>query len=587
MSSNNPLDDLIGAARRRANKPGRAGPRAAGASKGALNPLDILTLPAVQRQVVNFLSRQKQARLEDVARGLPKIAAAEITKAIQTLKELGYIREALIEGEIYYRVAFGGTTSRAKVFLPEKIWSSLTVDNLTFLKQLPMFQHLPEAELSAFARELETRQYRRDEVIVWQDAPSDEAYLIKNGIVGIARLGPGRKQSQNLAYLKQGDILGEIGILEDQTRSATATALSKVEVLAIKRNQFLELVQKYDSAALELARMLGRQLVATSARLEQRETGVHLILVFRVGNAAGCTTVATALAATLAGETGRPTVYTEYAHNHHLSTHFNVAGDHPLYRHPAGYDIQLPQVDQTLPEMVDVALVVDRLTTRYNNIVMGLPDKVGESVHYLLERASQVIFVAPPDEKSWARLGRLKTGLKPYLRPERTGLLTIINRTSPAHRQMKAPGQADFDLPYLAGLPPVSVMGQPETPLPAALAGATKAIVDRLGRTHEIAVYIPTTIDVDQSLDTTAYVQSTLAFLGKRFGGATSSQAQGVWDSEEAGLVSETVHIVKAFVTQSEIDRYLNELLDYVTKMKTELKQEAMALEVDQKFMLV
>ncbi len=60
-----------------------------------------------------------------------------------------------------------------------------------------------------------------------------------------------------------------------------------------------------------------------------------------------------------------------------------------------------------------------------------------------------------------------------------------------------------------------------------------------------------------------------------------------MWDSDEAGLVSETVYIVRSLVTEGDIELHLNAVLDYVANLKIDLKQEAMAVEVDQKFMLI
>jgi hypothetical protein len=158
----------------------------------------------------------------------------------------------------------------------------------------------------------------------------------------------------------------------------------------------------------------------------------------------------------------------------------------------------------------------------------------------------------------------------------------VVNRPHQNYQDTPAPGQSDFDLPFLAELS----VDQDDT-FPEPLAEMTQAIVDRLGRTSDIAVYIPTTIDVDQRIDTTSYVKDTLAFMGDRFGGATSSQAEGVWDSEETGLVNEVVYIVRSFVTQEDMNQHLNVMLEYVAKMKEALHQEAMAIEVDRKLMLV
>src|SRR5437763_262510 len=75
--------------------------------------------------------------------------------------------------------------------------------------------------------------------------------------------------------------------------------------------------------------------------------------------------------------------------------------------------------------------------------------------------------------------------------------------------------------------------------------------------------------------------------LGGLFGGATSNQAQGVWSSRDAGLINETIHIIRSYVTQADLDRLLPAVLAYKEQIKLELKQEAMALEVNQKLLIV
>ncbi|MBN1221419.1 MAG: cyclic nucleotide-binding domain-containing protein [Anaerolineae bacterium] len=576
------LDELIQAVGKSKKKPGRA-PGPEPPEKKALNPLELLNLPDTQRKIVNYLSHQKRAGIEEISQEFQTLAVGELEQAMRALREAGYVREALIDGEVYYRVVFGGTTRRSKIVLPADIWSRLKMDNITFLQQMPMFGELSRSELRRIADQMETRDYERNEVIVWQGQPSDNAFLVKNGIVGISHLSPDRKSSQMLAYLKQGDILGEIGVLQNQVRSATATAFSNVEMLVIKHDHFLELLEQYDRAAIELARMLGRQLVATSARLGHEETETHIVLVFRIAKGSGGTTVASTLAATLARETQRGTVYTEYPNPRQLPARFGFAANADLYRHPAGYDIRLPQVDPALPDDVDATLMIDQLVGQYGNIVIGLPDNLDAGTVYLLGRADQVVLVTPPAEAAWEKLKELRTSLREYIRSDKIGMLTVINRARQEDQNIPAPGQADFDLPYLADLPTQPVDASP----PPSLVEITRTIIDRLGRTSEIAVYIPTTLDIDQSFDTTPYVKEVLAFMGERFGGATSSQAEGVWDSDETGLVNEIVHIVRSFVTQKDLNERLDAVLKYVVKMKEELRQEAMAVEVDRKLMLV
>jgi hypothetical protein len=102
-----------------------------------------------------------------------------------------------------------------------------------------------------------------------------------------------------------------------------------------------------------------------------------------------------------------------------------------------------------------------------------------------------------------------------------------------------------------------------------------------------VAIYVPTTVDVDQRVDTTPFVQRTLALLGERFGGAMSMMAQGVWRSDRAMLVGEAIHRVQAYATEEMLHGALPELVGYVRGLKAELRQEAVALEVDGHLLLI
>jgi hypothetical protein len=116
---------------------------------------------------------------------------------------------------------------------------------------------------------------------------------------------------------------------------------------------------------------------------------------------------------------------------------------------------------------------------------------------------------------------------------------------------------------------------------------AVETFVDRLQRNNHIGIFIPTTFDVNQYVDTTPYIDRTLSFLGERFGGATSEEAKGIWNSEDIGLVGEKLFKVHTYATSRDLKKFLDEVVDFVRVIKAELKQEAMAMEINQKLTLI
>ncbi|MCB9744379.1 MAG: cyclic nucleotide-binding domain-containing protein [Alphaproteobacteria bacterium] len=112
-------------------------------------------------------------------------------------------------------------------------------------------------------------------------------------------------------------------------------------------------------------------------------------------------------------------------------------------------------------------------------------------------------------------------------------------------------------------------------------------VAARLGRPHEVAVFIPTTIDVDQAIDPTPHVEAATALLGERFGGATVEEASGVWKSEALGLVGERIIMVSAACGQDAFNRHLDAVTTFMVELKATLRQEAMAMRLDGRLVLL
>jgi CRP/FNR family cyclic AMP-dependent transcriptional regulator len=68
----------------------------------------------------------------------------------------------------------------------------------------------------------------------------DRAYLIQDGEVEITKNG------LLLATLKKGELFGEMALVDDQPRMATARALTDVSVVIIGRDSFREKLAKAD-----------------------------------------------------------------------------------------------------------------------------------------------------------------------------------------------------------------------------------------------------------------------------------------------------------------------------------------------------
>ena len=108
-----------------------------------------------------------------------------------------------------------------------------------------------------------------------------------------------------------------------------------------------------------------------------------------------------------------------------------------------------------------------------------------------------------------------------------------------------------------------------------------KALENLFTLHHKVTIYVPATVDVDKEVDNAAQVDAAAALLSGMFGGATSSPAVGYWLTASGQLVKEKTTIVFAFAPENALESGIDEVVDFCDNLKTEMAQEAIALEVD------
>src|SRR5262245_17799864 len=105
---------------------------------------------------------------------------------------------------------------------------------------------------------MRTRHFSAGETIFSEGDCSDEAYVLRSGRVEVLKDAPGGPL--RLAVLGQGDVLGEMGLLDERPRSATARAVEPVVVDAVSRSEFVSLLLHDPGRSLDLLRALFERL---------------------------------------------------------------------------------------------------------------------------------------------------------------------------------------------------------------------------------------------------------------------------------------------------------------------------------------
>jgi CRP/FNR family transcriptional regulator, cyclic AMP receptor protein len=117
-------------------------------------------------------------------------------------------------------------------------------------------------------------EYAAGEVIFREGEPGREMYVIQSGAVEISREISQRHQV--LAVLHAGEFFGEMAIVNDRPRSATATIKDRARLLVVDSHTFEEMLRRKTEIALRLIKAL-------AGRLERANQQVELLLL-RHGN---------------------------------------------------------------------------------------------------------------------------------------------------------------------------------------------------------------------------------------------------------------------------------------------------------------
>lgn len=91
---------------------------------------------------------------------------------------------------------------------------------------------------------------------------ADRAYIVKRGRVEL------RQKGRAVEAIEAGEIFGELALVDDQPRVASAVAVGDVELIAIDRPLFGALLRDDPEFALTILRLLARRLRATTEMFE-------------------------------------------------------------------------------------------------------------------------------------------------------------------------------------------------------------------------------------------------------------------------------------------------------------------------------
>lgn len=148
-----------------------------------------------------------------------------------------------------------------------------TADVVAILRRVNLFDGLPDEDLERIAAVVEGSSAEAGEVLFEEGEPGDRFYVVYSGAVEIVKsLGEG--DEEKLAVRRAGEAFGEMALLDDAPRSATARAAEETQLISVAREDFERLFDD-DTLAYRMMRALSKALRALGVRFAAAERAAH------------------------------------------------------------------------------------------------------------------------------------------------------------------------------------------------------------------------------------------------------------------------------------------------------------------------
>lgn len=135
-----------------------------------------------------------------------------------------------------------------------------------FLREVDLFRCLTDTELHDLAELTTIRHFSKNSVIVLADDEGDEFFIIQKGQVKVSIVHENGGEII-LAFLGEGDVFGELSLLDGKPRSANVIALQATELITLRRSHFINLIIRHPRIATALLAELASRLRKTDYQI--------------------------------------------------------------------------------------------------------------------------------------------------------------------------------------------------------------------------------------------------------------------------------------------------------------------------------
>jgi len=139
-------------------------------------------------------------------------------------------------------------------------------DYAEYLKKIPLFVDLSDAELESIGRLARVRNYKKGMLIFMEREPGEALYFVISGKVKVSKAtADGREQI--LHILQHGDVFAEVVLIDRGPYPATAEVIEAWQIGMLMSDDIENLLRSNSEIALKLLRLLSKRLRLAQAKV--------------------------------------------------------------------------------------------------------------------------------------------------------------------------------------------------------------------------------------------------------------------------------------------------------------------------------
>ena len=138
---------------------------------------------------------------------------------------------------------------------------------LEILKNVSLFRGLADEQLADLSSVFRRKSFPIGSFIITEGSGGDLLFVLNRGAAKVTRESEEGREVI-FAFLKEGDVFGELSILDGRERSANVVALEETEVYILERNEFLKVMVRYPALSGQLLQELARRIRASDRQIE-------------------------------------------------------------------------------------------------------------------------------------------------------------------------------------------------------------------------------------------------------------------------------------------------------------------------------